>query len=390
MKLLLVEDHDLPQISFRATVRGGRLAEPAGQGRPRRAVRRGATHRRHRHDDRRPGRPAPRQARRRGRDRRRRGRRDRRRQGPDRDLRQGPAGVRRDPDEAPAFAQDKVDLGKTHMRSGISRRNDEVMGIAFREFQKLIYGATSPYARQFEYDDVERLTRDDLVAFHKTYYRPDATILAVWGDFDVADMKAKLGAAFAGLEGRGSRAGGRRRERSGADAVAQLHREEGRRADVHPRRPARPAPGRPGLPGRQRDERHPGRRLRLAHLRQGAHREGARLLRRRQACSPACDHVGAFYFFTSTKPSTTAEALATMLGEIKKIREAPVTDAELKRSKDGYLNSYAFEYDSTGKIVNRLADVRALRLPGRLQRQAARRASRRSPGTTSCASPGST
>ena len=31
MKLILVEDHDLPQISLRATVRGGKLAEPAAK-----------------------------------------------------------------------------------------------------------------------------------------------------------------------------------------------------------------------------------------------------------------------------------------------------------------------------------------------------------------------
>jgi len=46
------------------------------------------------------------------------------------------------------------------------------MGIMRREFLKLVYGATSPYARQFEYEDVDRLTRDDLVAFHATYYGP--------------------------------------------------------------------------------------------------------------------------------------------------------------------------------------------------------------------------
>ncbi len=31
VKLLLVEDHDLPEIAFHAVVRGGRLAEPAGK-----------------------------------------------------------------------------------------------------------------------------------------------------------------------------------------------------------------------------------------------------------------------------------------------------------------------------------------------------------------------
>jgi zinc protease len=104
---------------------------------------------------------------------------------------------------APAFAQDKIDLAKTHLRGVIARRNDDPFEISQREILKLVYGATSPYARQYEYEDVDRLTRDDLVAFHTTYYRPDATILAVWGDFDSAEMKDKLARAFAGWRAQG-------------------------------------------------------------------------------------------------------------------------------------------------------------------------------------------
>jgi hypothetical protein len=69
---------------------------------------------------------------------------------------------------------------------------------------------------------------------------------------------------------------------------------------------------------------------------------------------PAYDHAGAFYVFASTKPASMSQALTVMIDEVKKIREAPVTDAEMKLAKDGYLNSYAFQFDSTGKIVQRL------------------------------------
>jgi len=104
---------------------------------------------------------------------------------------------------APAFAQDKIDLAKTHLRAVIARRNDDPFEISRREILKLVYGATSPYARQYEYEDVDRLTRDDLVAFHAAYYRPDATLLAVWGDFNAAEMKDRLARAFAGWTARG-------------------------------------------------------------------------------------------------------------------------------------------------------------------------------------------
>ena len=41
----------------------------------------------------------------------------------------------------PVFDQDKIDLAKVQERSGISRRNDDPMQIALREYRKVIYGA---------------------------------------------------------------------------------------------------------------------------------------------------------------------------------------------------------------------------------------------------------
>jgi len=255
---------------------------------------------------------------------------------------------------APAFAEDKVELGKTHLRSVIARRNDDVMGIAFREFQKLVYGARSPYARQIEYDDVNGLTRDDLLAFHRIHYRPNATILAVWGDFKAAEMKARLAQTFAGWKAAGP-----------APVIA-----------LPPVAPQTPSlnyiekkdieqtyilMGQLGL--RIDDPDYPAINIMSDILGGGfASRIFVKVRTEKGLAyaaggwmNAAWDHPGAFYFFTSTKPSTTGEALAAMLEEIRKIREAPVSDDELTRAKEGYLNGYAFEYDSTGKIVNRLA-----------------------------------
>jgi hypothetical protein len=211
----------------------------------------------------------------------------------------------------------------------ISRRNDQVMGIALREFRKLIYGATSPYAPQVEYDDVERLTREDLAAFHTTYYRPDTTILAVWGDFAVPDMKAKLDAAFAGFAASGpAPAVAAASVPAPAPSLNYIEKKDVEQTFI--------LAGRLGL--RLDDPDYPAIWVMSDILGGGfasrifvkVRTEKGLAYAAGGGMSPAMDHAGAFYFFTSTKPSTTAEALATMLGEIKKIREAPVTDAELQ------------------------------------------------------------
>ena len=42
------------------------------------------------------------------------------------------------------------------------------------------------------------------------------------------------------------------------------------------------------------------------------------------------------------------------LDEVKRIREAPVTDEELNYAKSAYLNTYAFDFDSKEKVIQRL------------------------------------
>jgi predicted Zn-dependent peptidase len=96
----------------------------------------------------------------------------------------------------PAFAEDKIKLAKTQANSFISRRNDNPQGVMNREFAKLVYGETSPYARTSEYATIDAVTRDDFTAFHSKYYIPNRVILGVVGDFDSKEMAGKIKAAF--------------------------------------------------------------------------------------------------------------------------------------------------------------------------------------------------
>jgi zinc protease len=52
----------------------------------------------------------------------------------------------------PVFAEDKIAIAKNQVASGIARRNDNPQAIMFREFDKLVYGPKSPYARTPEFD----------------------------------------------------------------------------------------------------------------------------------------------------------------------------------------------------------------------------------------------
>src|SRR5579872_2888728 len=96
----------------------------------------------------------------------------------------------------PEFRAEKLELAQKAMADAISRRNDDVSEIAHREAVKLAYGKDNPYARDAEYATVSAVTRQDLVDWHAKYVHPNNIILGISGDFDAAQMEARLRAAF--------------------------------------------------------------------------------------------------------------------------------------------------------------------------------------------------
>lgn len=253
----------------------------------------------------------------------------------------------------PDFTEDKIDLAKTQMRSEISRRNDEPFGVVPRELNKILYGKDSAYARQLEYADLDNLKRDDLVAFHKTWFRPDMTYIAVWGDFSIADMKAKLESNLGGWTNQGPKPqitlpqipatsySVNQIEKNDVEQTFIFMGELGLRYDDPDYAPVYMMSEILGGGFSSRLFKKVRTELGLAYGAGGG-------------MSPAFDHKGMFYFYTSTKPATTSKALQAMLDEIHRIRGEQVTDTELKTAKEGFLNRFAFQFDSTAKLVNRM------------------------------------
>ncbi|HEY9795418.1 MAG TPA: pitrilysin family protein, partial [Leptolyngbyaceae cyanobacterium] len=98
--------------------------------------------------------------------------------------------------QKPVFAPEKLELAKRQEAGQIARRNDDPNDIAGREFQKLIYGDKSPYARTVEYQTLNNISREDLVAFYKKYFHPEDMILGIIGDFDSATMRSRIQEKF--------------------------------------------------------------------------------------------------------------------------------------------------------------------------------------------------
>src|SRR3546814_21193667 len=72
-------------------------------------------------------------------------------------------------------------------------------GLAARALPPLVFGATSPYAKQQGAGDpaaVAKLTRDDLIAFQQAWLRPDKATIFVVRSEPLATVKAALDQRF--------------------------------------------------------------------------------------------------------------------------------------------------------------------------------------------------
>ena len=94
--------------------------------------------------------------------------------------------------KTPVFDAQQLELAKTQVRGGIARRNDDPESIADREFQKLLYGDASPYARTVEYATIDNISREDLIGFYQKYFHPNNMILGIVGDFNSAQMRSLI------------------------------------------------------------------------------------------------------------------------------------------------------------------------------------------------------
>ncbi|HET6489829.1 MAG TPA: pitrilysin family protein [Syntrophales bacterium] len=81
----------------------------------------------------------------------------------------------------PAFDEDKLAQEKNLKVEELRRVFDKPQRLAFREFKKAIY-AGNPRGRLPEIASVEKIEREDLVSFHKTYFFPRNLRMAVTGD----------------------------------------------------------------------------------------------------------------------------------------------------------------------------------------------------------------
>ena len=81
----------------------------------------------------------------------------------------------------PAFEQNKFELARQLKNEELRRLKDDPQGLAFREFNRLIY-REDPRGRFPSYKSLTNIERDDLIKFHSRFFQPANIMFAVSGD----------------------------------------------------------------------------------------------------------------------------------------------------------------------------------------------------------------
>jgi len=106
--------------------------------------------------------------------------------------------------KSPGFSEERLRVEKDNILEGLRQRNDDPAEISSREWAWLIRGNEHFSSREMTKAELDSIGRDDLVAFHRRYWRPENMILAVSGDVTPHEILPKLEKHFAGFSGEGS------------------------------------------------------------------------------------------------------------------------------------------------------------------------------------------
>jgi zinc protease len=251
----------------------------------------------------------------------------------------------------PAFSQNEVDREKSQTQAAIRQSLDDPATVADEHLAALIHG-THPYARPVSGDEhsVGGLTRQDLVDFHSTYWRPNNAVLAVAGDVKAEETFAAIEKAFGGWEKKD--VPGRPAEKS-----PDLQGNRVRLLDKPDLTQSQVRIGYVGVPRSTPDY----FALQLMNYVLGGGGFASRLTAEVRSKMGLTYDIstsfaygvdpGSFVIDTFTKNSSVKQAIDATFDVLKRYKDQGPTADELAKAKSFYLGVFPFQFESPGDVA---------------------------------------
>lgn len=257
----------------------------------------------------------------------------------------------------PSFPEERLEGTRRQALTGLQVQSSRPEAVADRAFSRAIYGS-HPYGRMPSPSTVRALTRDDLVAYHNLWYRPDGALIVVAGDVAPDDIADRLDHAL-------------------------QHWTPVRRPDLAFER----APDRSGIeilvvhqPGTVQAE------IRMGHLLAGGDAEGWEELlvanqllgggppgRLQQVLRDARGYtydarstitrlrrLGVFRIATAARNEVVADAVEEIFNQVQRLRERAVPRGELEDTKSYLIGSFPLSIETPQQVAGQVATQRLL------------------------------
>ena len=262
----------------------------------------------------------------------------------------------------PTFPADEVDRRRKQTLSALEVLQDDPSSVADRVFDLLVYAGT-PYGHPLDGtpESLRRMTTGDLTSFQKAHYQPGNCVLSVVGGLSEPDG-LKLARDFFGSweKGQGSE---KSREFPRGDTKGQvvvIDKPDAVQTEIRV--------GTRGIPRASSDY----EALTLANqiLGGAATNRLFKTLRSQQGLTYGasseleCNRFsGIWVAKTSTRTSGTVQALEMILEQMKRLRERPVSGAELSTAQSYLLGHMALEFETPESLAEHTVDLMVYGLP---------------------------
>ncbi len=253
----------------------------------------------------------------------------------------------------PDFSEQRLEMARKQAIEGLRRQNDDPKMIADREVARAIY-AGHPLGDIPTFETINAISRQDLIDFHRRFYRPDNMLLAVSGDFERDALIKTLNTLF------GAAPTGKPAALPEIPQPRQLFQPE----VIYGKKDVNQTVIRMGHLGLTKDSPDIYAVRLLDYILGGSFtsRLTMEIRTNRGLAYNVGSHfdigrrfAGSFIAETETKAESTIKAIGLMKEIISGITKEPVSEQELNAARDYMINSFMFGFTSPASIVSQRA-----------------------------------
>ena len=263
----------------------------------------------------------------------------------------------------PTFPEEELEKVKKQVNSGLANTPTSPGEIAGNLVSATNFGSLHPYGEVMTEETLENISRQDLVEYHKTYFRPNAAYLIVVGDITPDEAYAKANAHF-GKWYRGDIPYTRIMPAKfpTGNQVRFAAVEGAVQSTINITQPVPFPPGHPDAAAIQLMNSILGGGAFSGRLMQNLREDKAFTYGAR--CSLSADPVTAqFIAYADVRSEVTDSALVEFMAEINRIRDEQVDSTELATAKAFLSGSFARSLENEGTVARFALNIERYDLP---------------------------